>query len=332
MKSLKFTLALILTAALVNAQAKEDDKVVSLATKVEVDIHATDELISAMDVKTDLRGTCILVRSHNPTQAMVDRIVAWQLDVVAAGGFLMASVDSTSPRGRLAVERLSAALGSSHLVHSYTETMLVRAYPVLNELRDAMHVAAPQWKRWAGGPEATLAWGFHNEALGLWYNNLGAERRESIDYVWVMEDDVGVAGGLPELVAEYQTDAADLLGASGDPVSTGWVWHDVVSAEYARRYPLPQRRFAPEMVQRFSTRLLVGLHTLSREEGVSAWSEQATPTLCRHLDFRCSTFRPENLGERFHGGEKRFTREEWNDIIQEVRDEDSARLYHALKF
>jgi hypothetical protein len=79
-----------------------------------------------------LQGTCVLVRSHNPTPAQIARVLAWQSEVAAVGASFWVSVDASAAAGQLTAEKYRAA-GLVN-IHAYNETLMMSTYPVLVEM------------------------------------------------------------------------------------------------------------------------------------------------------------------------------------------------------
>ena len=289
----------------------------------------------------------MLVRTHNPTAAMLARMAEWRDSLTAAGVAMHVSVDTTG--GRAPFDRVCKALGALDIVaasrgsqgapgsgtvlaHAYDEAEIMDAFPHLRLLRrrmvgepdwaglrrlrseqDAAAVAAASrhlWRRWAGekaakgetddvetdnveaaGVETTdvgmvsIAWGFHAEAVALWWrcarSLLGPPIR-----VWVLEDDVGFTAPLATLTAAYESSDADLIthaprraeplrdvrcasdarcardvpggprGGACPLAWQGWCWHETCTDSYASLVPSEARLVTKEHAQRFSGRLL----------------------------------------------------------------------------
>lgn len=110
-----------------------------------------------------------------------------------------ASVDVSQPSGQQAAKALSDSIGAGR-VHTYTEEDLVRTYPALNGCRPAVDLASKgEWRRWGNrrtAEPASLAWGFHAEAINLLAQRADLLPRGSFDFCWVVEDDVGCTDDL----------------------------------------------------------------------------------------------------------------------------------------
>ena len=108
-----------------------------------------------MEASSRLRDTCLLVRTHAPTDAQIARVAAWQQSVIALGGQLWVSggpirvdaaesltrgceiaVDATAEAGRVAVERFK--LAGVVQVHAYDEATMLGTYPILFQMGPKM--------------------------------------------------------------------------------------------------------------------------------------------------------------------------------------------------
>lgn len=188
---------------------------------------------------------------------MLARMREWADSLAAAGIPLHVSIDTT--HGHSAAEAVRASLGESVLVHTYDEPQMVEAFPHLpacmrrmagepewaglesralaaGETREAVETVAREvWREWAGSA-SSLAWGFHAEAISLWWRellqgtiggasslaaapvnvNANAEEGRAAPpppplHIWVLEDDVGFTAPLVELIASHASSHADLI-------------------------------------------------------------------------------------------------------------------------
>ena len=210
--------------------------------------------------------------------------------------------------------------------HEYSESDMLDAYPILeqiltsNEIFDRVY----EFKR----KTHSLAWGFHTEAINLWHNyakSLG----KVYDYIWVSEDDIGFTGNISSLIIEeYGKNKADLLLDDAKPFLIWWFWHDAGSDRYLEKIPLRKRQWGKEHIQRFSKRYLEYLHEAS-VEGITAWSEQSVPSLCRYKGFVCEQLRKDSIGYPFDW-RGRIDEDDWEGLLA---DPDSQnQLFYALKF
>jgi hypothetical protein len=322
--------------------------------------------------------TAILVRCHNPSRAMLHRMATWAKEATLAGCSFLVSVDTTHPPGKFSASVLQRFLPDSACVHSYDEASLREAWPTLE--RDCgprldRVTFGGKWREWGGRPcceedkridksvePNTFAWCFHAEAINLCLQQ--TRTTESFDYLWVLEDDVGVTGNLVEdIFAAYTDEPADLISSRYEPAVCAhnpWMYTDCGSSEFLRCIPRDKRIKSAEHVQRFSRRLLDALRHLSSGRSlqtirhrlvsnhlpsgspppplpppphpcgpVTAWSEMGVPSLCAYLGWAATTFKREHIGRifRFDG---RISYLEWQRLL---RDKTlRGKLFHALKF
>ena len=296
----------------------------------------------------------VVVRSHNPTEAALARMASWARDLEGSGVALIISLDMTtqsSTRRRLRASSSSrkrsreedgvcrsrsparlvhdaVAASVAAEVHVYDEAEMVEAYPALREVAKTRRIAdTTEFK----SKELSLAWGFHVEALNLWYQR---RRTTKVDFVWKLEDDVGFSGSLLDLVRSFEDDGADLLTADVDHrPGPRWWWADAGTAEYYAAYGRARQRLASrEHAQRFSRALLDRLHALSVDRGITAWSEALPVVVCAAAEDLVLAKLPRSLlGDPFaHDG--RVTERAWRDICEGRSARKKGRLYHALKF
>ena len=150
----------------------------------------------------------------------------------------------------------------------------------------------------------TLAWGFHVEAILVWCRMCSAHLQ--YEHVWVVEDDVGFSGDMGNFLADYADSDVDLLTHTVQHVSmpqedaggVDWFWTHVASDEFVKHVPSHLRLKGAEHVQRFSRRFLTALDQLS-SQGITAWSEQAVPSLCAFLGMTRSPLEDRHIGTPF---------------------------------
>ena len=295
--------------------------------------------------------SAVLVRTHAPTPASIERILEWSRSAKAAGAMFAVSVDTTAPAGRKAAFALLSQLGDE-LVHTYDGDELANVYPVLErECRARVQAGSRrQWQRWGACPREgastppppTLAWCFHTEAINLW-----AQRHDTdaFEACWVLEDDVGFTGDLlNDFCLHYDEDSADLIslptaavfkqGRNGRPTlrDSEWCWAFTGSDAFLQEVPPIERVKCGEHVQRFSRRFLDELHHQSSWKGMTAWSEMASPSLCRYAGFHIAEIRPEHIGHTFSFA-GRISRAQWSQLQgDDAEAANQAKLFHALKW
>lgn len=273
-----------------------------------------------------------LVRLHDPTDAALERMLDWAVELHGSAFAFWVSIDRTShgdsPHFALrdaAIRRKivvlddtsiehgtsgDADLGGVYIfVHQYDETELLDHYPSLVGLRCHMR--------------QNLAWGFHVEAVSLWFRCLEKPYR----HVWIFEDDVGYTGNILHLLSAYHSCSADLLVPT-EPFlpEVGWPWRDATTTGF--RDAVGEGRLQVlEMVLRVSARLLALLARWAAS-GHSAWSEMAWPTVARlEPGLTMEVLRAEHVGTPFkHNGD--LARPDFE--LRRVASE--GRLVHALKF
>ena len=278
---------------------------------------------------------------------------------------------SSSNAGQMAAQRYTSA-GATN-VHMYNESMMISAYPVLLEMGPKMvQACGTQWEALSPFNTVSLAWGFHVEAILVWYTQCcGGGTHGAYSHVWVIEDDVGFSGDIvSSFLAHYATDTADLVSHTVQPVyvpqvdrnGVAWCWINVISQSFDQHVPHSFRWKGAEHVQRFSGRFLSALDQLC-SQGLTAWSEQAVPSLCAYLGMQQSSLLPHHIGTPFTW-DGRVSESDWCKICSRETDSpeseerskpeemiaslpaaevepaeveprsisNSGKLYHALKF
>jgi len=280
--------------------------------------------------------TCLLVRTHNPTPAQVDRIGEWFRALQGTEFELFVSVDVTAPTGLAAVSQLCTRIPPAR-IHTYTEVEMINQYfhsmrYFIDPINFPGGAGAKRVHAERRAQGYSLAWGLHVEPICLWAHAVGWR----FQHVWVCEDDVGFSGDLPTFLRAYEHDQSDLLTNTAAPSSvfkapqvkcgvvvrpgSGWFWHDTCTPAYARSVPSFARYKTSEHLNRFSNRIVRELDRLSRVEGVSAWSEQFVISIAlqRERGFSVSLFRPEHIGSPYQWN-GRVSAREWQRIVHADR-------------
>jgi hypothetical protein len=271
------------------------------------------------------------VRSHKPTAGALLRIGEWAEQAAELEGLdLWVQIDrsneaSAGTRAEI-MGALPAAVRSRVRFHEYTQGDMTATYPALVALRES-DAAMGRTKELQSG-RYSLAWGFHTEAINLWF--VALPERERYAQVWVFEDDVGFSGDLAHFLASCEQCEADLLADTIVPCAQGWWWTETVSPGYAERVPAERRVQAREHVQRLSRRLLLALHSLA-QEGVVGWSEQSTPTLCEWLGMALAPIPAHFIGHVF-SWDGRVLQSDFEKWRRAKSPRFRNKLFHALKW
>mmetsp|Transcript_39556 Transcript_39556/g.64109 ORF Transcript_39556/g.64109 Transcript_39556/m.64109 type:complete len:271 (-) Transcript_39556:1077-1889(-) len=270
----------------------------------------------------------MMLLSYNVLIA-IERIVEWSRDLTE-WGHVWLSFDVTFDHGiddfRSTLDRCLKDAGlekDAVRVHTYSQEDMLLHYPILQ-------VVSNRCKRLRGGGrlrkrKISLAWGFHAEAINVWYQSL----REGYEYVWVLEDDVGFSGKLSELFQAYSTVESDLITDSLERTGSRWYWYETCSVRYTALVG-KERYKAKEHVQRFSRALLNELDRMSRRK-VCAWSEASVPTLCLHAGLEVSKFEKGHISSHFDW-DKKVCEKSWRRWNEGRSPRPKNKFYHALKF
>lgn len=323
----------------------------------------------------------VVCRCHDPSPAAAQRLLLWASDCAAANIDFTVSLDNTKAWNQTPMERRSRkrkhtmtsdkGCGTAHTlppavspthrllrlfaqkklkvrIHRYTENDLLSHFPALSSMQNYLMNDKKVFEMVSG--KCTLGWGFHVEALCLWWNWMKGGK---YDYVWVFEDDVGVTQSIATLIRSYENDDSDLITGGAETMPSEWFWKDVFSSNFDTTVG-SHKIISKEHVQRFSKALLKRLRVLTMDLGVTAWSEAFTSTVAHNDDnLKMSQFKNENLGDPYKW-DGRIQKEEWDTIkrqeeveegeevekgeeVEEAEDVKFAKvkqpkLYHALKF
>jgi hypothetical protein len=230
--------------------------------------------------------------------------------------------------------------GEIAMLHRFNDSQLLGTFPGLKALQQHL----PVW--FYQDRQPSLAHLFHLEALVLWWQQVTRRfpRARAPSRVWVVEDDVGVAGGsVLDFVRLFTSQDADLVtyGAyftiynekERDDWRRRWVFSDVVSDHFARVVHERDQQYTHEHVQRFSRAALESYRGLLRR-GLHAQSEMASLTLLTRL---CPGLKVLQMSRDLIGGrganytvDGQVRQADWQ---RELRTRvGGPRLFHALKW
>lgn len=255
---------------------------------------------------------CVLIRCHAPTRIQLARWRSW-----AQHSSIYLSVDTTAWTLVTIAQFQTEWSNVFKNVHMYCQKDLLYTFPQLQEILDMIHKVAPKLQC------GSLAWGLHVECILLWY----AATQPQYAHVWVLEEDVGVVGGVHTLLADYARDHnSDLIThlPSINNVSPGWMWHGVSLDGF--KVNVVKKIQGYEHAQRLSQRFIHYLQTCA-SNGWSAWSEMATPSLCLQGGFIMSALH--KCHRRFYNPFRRISKAEWTGALC---GQPIGTICHGLKF
>jgi hypothetical protein len=267
----------------------------------------------------------VIVRSHNPHEGMIHRMQQYVADIREnmLGSRIMISVDTTQTKRDNVTENLSNVIRQSlpeAEIHIYDNSLVAAAYKSV--------------------PTSGYSW--HTEPLNLAAKYAFERFGIAFDYIWMVEDDVIICGGITKLLTLHAGNSADLLGGMpGRMPSPGhverWIHREEGTQQFLERYPVSKRRHGYEQVLRFSRNLLDRLHELAYAEGVSAQSEMFPYTVALNENFKFDNALEDNYGEfcwiRAGGNKIRcaFSRNEEIRMCKKVEQEGKVTINHAAK-
>ena len=250
------------------------------------------------------------------------RILDWQKSVLEAGGMFSVSIDVTG--GTSVVDTYANA--GIYMLHTWNESEMRDAYPAVAVVR----------QRVGNIGSKSLGWGMQVEPANLWLRFMRSQSAREIEYVWLIEEDVGFSGDLASgLLAEYLSEPADLITHNAH-FRENWGFLYAATAEFLEKIPVQARIVSSENTRRYSARFLDDLHKLGEGshplhlgKPMLGWSEMASPSLCQYLGLKTVGFRSEHIGDPFLWN-GRLSAAQWRQIMSE--SDHRNKLYHALKF
>lgn len=277
--------------------------------------------------------TMVMVQLHSGvTMQMLLRVRRYALELAGIPeAALCISFDLTNGREtRLGeLKRMLNRHNLSVYIHSYTSGGLLSRYPGLRQAYSRIYKL---------NRRAPVAWGFHTvpilETIGACSGGSGWPR-----WLWVLEPDVIFTGKLSTLFALYADEPADLISTVPcKRVQPSWEHANALSDTFARRYPLEQRWYSLEFINRQSGRLLATL-AAATHEGRHAWSEMLACTVATNN----STLSVRHIDQRLRGTPftwRRGISPQWANhyehasfdaIHKKVPANDRNKLYHPVK-
>ena len=280
-------------------------------------------------------GTVFMVRTANPTDAMLSRMLAWAVQLrgtVNRVVFLVdvsKSDDIVANLSRAVGRHASLRLGHDVYISRSSDRGLRDAYPATDR------VQVPKRGHWASrGP---VYW-FFVECLSLWYHTLRDEERLPIRNVWLLEDDVGWSGNnIGDLVNSYANETCDLVtvNANRHPKKPGpsgsWMFTNSSTSSFAEWGPHYEDKYSTRLqVQRYSARYLQAAHVLAKA-GIIAVSELSSASIVHRLRLTYCDMLGRSSGIPYLSY-TRVNPEQWEQLCRKAQDENNPRFYHALKW
>ena len=150
------------------------------------------------------------------------------------------------------------------------------------------------------------------------------------DYVWIIEQDVGVSGDILPIIEGHSESNADLLVIGVHDMESDWIWRKHSTPKYLWLIPDQYRLKCQEQFQRISATLMKRLIATS-DEGLIAWSEAAVPSIAFLYGHSIGPIESAFIGKIFRW-DTDVTETEWDEFVATDVSQGRSRLYHALKF
>mmetsp|Transcript_2133 Transcript_2133/g.4064 ORF Transcript_2133/g.4064 Transcript_2133/m.4064 type:complete len:324 (-) Transcript_2133:281-1252(-) len=268
-----------------------------------------------------LNKTAVMTRCMHPLAGAVARIADWRSSLPKEVDFWV-QVDNSTGGANADFKTIRSGLSDPDSVEfsAFTVEQMTERFPSLSNLLDRHHLDSVG---------ASISWGFHIEALNLWYEIV--RPRKHYDYVWIIECDVGFSGKLGDFVGNMTSRNEDLLLPYKRVMNSSWPFYNTATPAFAQIAPnTTDRIYGAEQFQRISAKLFDILLDWS-SRGVSAWSEMSTPTAVKYYnltDYELTPYFDINQMD----WDKRVSREEWKRIMQSTDPDVVNHFYHALKW
>ena len=251
------------------------------------------------DLQTKMtHSQCVLLRVHNPPEENARRWNRYleQSSIQGFQNFVLAHETDSA---------MITAINESYttIVHQTTEEVkMMYGKHFFDDVPDV------NWKK--------SAWCMHVEFINQWFQT----KNPACDFVWIFENDVVWSGDFGDLIQQFNESREDFI-SSYYRNSEGWPHTDQASNQFKERWPKEVRFIHQEFVLRVLKRLLNTLHNFS-SSGITAWSEQFTPTACLAED-NCTS---KQLSDDLKGDVFR-----WNGRVKQEDFLEPNRLYHSAK-
>lgn len=248
----------------------------------------------------------VILRSYNPHAGMLHRMQLYFADIKEnmPGSRFLISVDTT--------KKNKTSIIKQHLpdadLHIYDSSVVAEAYK--------------------GIPYSPYSW--HMEPLNLAAKYAVDHFGIAFDYIWMVEDDVVICGGITNLMFLFAGNSAGLIGGMpGVGQVEGWAHRDEGTNQFLERYPAFKRRHGFEQIMRFSNKLLERLHELSYAEGVSAQSEMFSYTVAYNENYTIDIGLEENYGKMCWRCQ--ISKQEEVSLCETAEQEGTVTINHAGK-
>lgn len=224
-------------------------------------------------VSVDSVETLVIVRTHSPNAALLERmrLLAQDVSTQLPSALFILSVDDT---GISAPERLLAPFLRPEQIFRYDEDLIRARFPL----------TPVEWHGRSNQAEPTV----------LAVEHARPQLRKDA-FVWVLEEDVLVCGSFARIAEKYTGDRSDFIASSEAVRVLHWAHKGKATAAFKDRYPLEKRSMTWEFMQRYSMRILEKMRAFIAQ-GITARSEMLAPTVCANEGFTLRTFESAHLG------------------------------------
>jgi hypothetical protein len=251
----------------------------------------------------------VILRAYNPHDHGLQRMKSYFDDVKenVPGARFLISVDTTNHN---AVDLVKQHVPETD-IHVYDKSAVERSYQ-----------KAPL-DGWTG-------WTWHMEPINLAVKYAVDRFGTAFDYVWMMEDDVLICGGIAKVIDRFADNHADIVGGwPGLGRVEDWPHLNEATPQFLNKYPVSQRRHGYEQMMRLSGRLLKRIDELAYTEGVSGVSEMLSYTVAFAENFKSDNGLAELYGKM--NWTHQITKHEAKQLCSTSQQEGKVTINHPDK-
>lgn len=255
----------------------------------------------------------VLVRINNPTESQIKRYFEWELSLSDKYDFWFL----INPHSQHPVYR------KKH-VYYITMSKIYHDYPNISDLRSPGHCI--------GGTlpdEHFYMWISHTESIIEWYHYT----KDKYDYVWILEQDLGVSGDLYKMLDKYSNYSSDFITydvANETPETFPHFYcYTIQYLSWRLKHSNANKGYSTrEFIQRWSRKLFNEINN-ELNKGMHAISETSVIETVIFNNLTYKLLYSNDIGYKFSWYD-RISRNEWENILS--KRENSDKFYHALKF
>lgn len=253
----------------------------------------------------------VVVRISNPTESQIKRYFEWELSLPDYYEFWFI-INPTNETVEI------------HKKNTYSITMkrVFEQYPNITELK------LPNRCKSYRKDDKFYMWVSHTESIIQWYHYTN----DKYDYIWILEQDLGVSGSLSTILDHYNESRSDLITYNVKEENSKWPHFRCYSNNYISwrlKYIDENKMYTTkEFIQRWSKKLINKLDE-NLNNGIHAISEASVIETTIFYNLTYQLLNKEDIGYAFDWNH-RVSKKGWEKILKDKSKQN--KLYHALKF